>query len=213
MATLAVVARAAPEIASVASRLWPGPFALDGGREVPAGEHAFSIAYLATVRRDGAPRLHPFCPIVAHGRLFAAIARRSPKGWDLRRDPRLRHPCAAGPRRRRAVHPRHGDGRVRRCDHDVARAGGRRAQRRRRHDRVSPPRARLRVRHPAGRRRELGRRRPTGNARRATTLAPEGVTHIGAMRSVSGCGRRPRGSRARRRRSRGRSAVPSRRAR
>jgi hypothetical protein len=46
------------------------------------------VAYLATVRRDGGPRLHPFCPILAVDRLFAAIPRSSPKGEDLRRDPR-----------------------------------------------------------------------------------------------------------------------------
>jgi hypothetical protein len=32
--------------------------------------------------------VHPFCPILADGRLYAAIPRSSPKGWDLRRDPR-----------------------------------------------------------------------------------------------------------------------------
>jgi hypothetical protein len=83
-----VIDRDAPEIAAVASRLWPGLVALDRGRPVPTGQHVFAIAYLATVRRDGAPRLHPFCPVLADGRLFAAIPRRSPKGWDLRRDGR-----------------------------------------------------------------------------------------------------------------------------
>jgi hypothetical protein len=32
--------------------------------------------------------VHPFCPILARGRLFAAIPGSSPKGRDLRRDPR-----------------------------------------------------------------------------------------------------------------------------
>jgi hypothetical protein len=31
------------------------------------------IAYLATVRKDGAPRLHPVVPIFAHGRLLVAV--------------------------------------------------------------------------------------------------------------------------------------------
>jgi hypothetical protein len=69
--------------------------ALDRG-EAPDGE-VFAVAYLATVRRDGGPRLHPFCPIIADGRLFAAIPRRSPKGWDLRRDPRCVIHAALGP--------------------------------------------------------------------------------------------------------------------
>jgi hypothetical protein len=47
------------------------------------------LGYLATVRPDGGPRLHPFCPIVAEGGLWAFVLRRSPKGADLRRDPRF----------------------------------------------------------------------------------------------------------------------------
>jgi hypothetical protein len=77
----------APEIARIATRLWPGLFAL--ARDDPPPEtETFAISYLATVRRDASPRLHPFCPILAGGRLFAAIPRSSPKGWDLRRDGR-----------------------------------------------------------------------------------------------------------------------------
>ncbi len=57
----------------------------------------FAISYLATVRRDGSPRLHPFCPILADGRLFAAIPRSSPKGWDLRRHPRCAIHALPGP--------------------------------------------------------------------------------------------------------------------
>ena len=47
------------------------------------------LGYLATVRSDGGPRVHPFCPIVSEGGLWAYILRRSPKGADLRRDPRF----------------------------------------------------------------------------------------------------------------------------
>ncbi len=97
VATWTVVEHEAPEVAAVASRLWPGLFALDRGLPAPPGQHTFSIAYLATVRRDGSPRLHPFCPILAAGRLFAAIPRRSPKGWDLRRDPRCVIHATPGP--------------------------------------------------------------------------------------------------------------------
>ena len=97
MAAWSTIHRQAPDIAAVATRLWPGPFALDRELPVPTGQHTFSVAYLATVRRDGAPRLHPFCPIVADGRLFAAIPRGSPKGWDLRRDPRCVIHATPGP--------------------------------------------------------------------------------------------------------------------
>lgn len=51
------------------------------------------IAYLATVRRDGAPRVHPVCPIIVPDGLFVAVAgsgrdHPSPKRWDLLRDGR-----------------------------------------------------------------------------------------------------------------------------
>jgi Pyridoxamine 5'-phosphate oxidase len=87
----------APEVASFASRLWPGALALNRGDPAPPGSPWFAVAYLATVRRDGGPRLHPFCPIVAGGRLFAAIPRSSPKGHDLRRDPRCVIHAMPGP--------------------------------------------------------------------------------------------------------------------
>src|SRR5208282_6397281 len=45
------------------------------------------LAYLATLRKDGAPRLHPICPTVVEGRLYALIGP-SLKRADLRRDGR-----------------------------------------------------------------------------------------------------------------------------
>lgn len=48
----------------------------------------FHIAYLATVRKDGSPRVHPISPIVAEGRLFVATAPTSPKRLDQVRDGR-----------------------------------------------------------------------------------------------------------------------------
>jgi hypothetical protein len=48
----------------------------------------FHIAYLATVRQDGAPRVHPISPIIAEGRLFVATAPTSPKRLDQARDGR-----------------------------------------------------------------------------------------------------------------------------
>jgi hypothetical protein len=87
----------APDVAAVAERVWPGIAALHRGEAPPVGEPCFSIAYLATVRADGGPRLHPFCPILAGGRLFAAIPWSSPKGDDLRRDPRCVIHALPGP--------------------------------------------------------------------------------------------------------------------
>jgi Pyridoxamine 5'-phosphate oxidase len=46
------------------------------------------LAFLATVRRDGAPRLHPVCPVISNGRLFVLITPTSPKRHDLVRDGR-----------------------------------------------------------------------------------------------------------------------------
>lgn len=46
------------------------------------------VAYLATLRGDGAPRVHPVTPIVGEGRLFLFMEPTSPKGHDLRRDGR-----------------------------------------------------------------------------------------------------------------------------
>jgi hypothetical protein len=51
------------------------------------------ITYLATVRKDGSPRVHPICPIFAGGRMYVAVAgagreHPSPKRYDLRRDGR-----------------------------------------------------------------------------------------------------------------------------
>jgi hypothetical protein len=46
------------------------------------------VMYLATVRKDGYPRLHPFTPFVGAGHLFAFMEPTSPKGKDLQRDGR-----------------------------------------------------------------------------------------------------------------------------
>jgi hypothetical protein len=45
------------------------------------------LAYLATIRKDGGPRLHPICPVIVEGGLYAFIGN-SPKRWDLLRDGR-----------------------------------------------------------------------------------------------------------------------------
>jgi len=46
------------------------------------------LAYMATVRRDGSPRLHPLSPMFADGRLFVAIEASAPRRFDLQRDGR-----------------------------------------------------------------------------------------------------------------------------
>ena len=46
------------------------------------------LAFLATVRKDGAPRLHPVCPVLSDDRLFVLITATSPKRGDLLRDGR-----------------------------------------------------------------------------------------------------------------------------
>ena len=46
------------------------------------------LGFLATVRRDGAPRLHPVCPVISDERLFVLITPESPKRNDLLHDGR-----------------------------------------------------------------------------------------------------------------------------
>jgi pyridoxamine 5'-phosphate oxidase-like protein len=50
-------------------------------------QHGVGLAFLATVRRDGGPRLHPMCPLFTDDDLVAFIIP-SPKRDDLHRDPR-----------------------------------------------------------------------------------------------------------------------------
>ena len=66
-------------------------------------------SYLATVRADGTPRVHPVMPVIGNGRLFLFMDPTSPKRHDLRasgsyarthRRRRQRH-------RRRVLHHRH----------------------------------------------------------------------------------------------------------
>jgi len=47
------------------------------------------LGYLATVRKDGGPRLHPVCPVITDGGLWVFIGRHSPKVHDLLRDGRF----------------------------------------------------------------------------------------------------------------------------
>ena len=52
------------------------------------------VAYLATVRKDGSPRVHPCTPIIGEGHFFVFMEPMSPKGNDLRRDPRFAAHCS-----------------------------------------------------------------------------------------------------------------------
>ncbi len=97
MATWQDLEYGAPEIAVVAAMLWPGITALHRGEPAPPDTPCFPIAFLATSRPDGSPRLHPFCPVLVRGRLIAAIPSSSPKGSDLRRDPRCAIHALPGP--------------------------------------------------------------------------------------------------------------------
>ncbi|CAN5360048.1 hypothetical protein BH20ACT24_BH20ACT24_20210 [soil metagenome] len=50
-------------------------------------QYGVGLAFLATVRGDGGPRVHPMCPLIADDGLFAFLIP-SPKRGDLHRDPR-----------------------------------------------------------------------------------------------------------------------------
>jgi len=52
------------------------------------------IAYLATIRPDGSPRVHPVSPFIGGEHLFVYMEPTSPKGNDLRRDARYALHCA-----------------------------------------------------------------------------------------------------------------------
>jgi hypothetical protein len=53
--------------------------------------HQFGIglAFIATTRKDGGPRLHPCCPLIDDGHLYVFITGASPKRYDLVRDGRF----------------------------------------------------------------------------------------------------------------------------
>jgi hypothetical protein len=54
------------------------------------------VAYLATIRKDGSPRVHPMTPIIGQGHLFVFMEPSSPKGHDLQRDGRYAMHCSVG---------------------------------------------------------------------------------------------------------------------
>lgn len=76
MTTWADFAEQAPEIAAF------GKARFDNG-----------VAYLATVRADGGPRVHPVTPVIGE-QLFLFMEPTSPKRKDLLREPRYALHCA-----------------------------------------------------------------------------------------------------------------------
>jgi hypothetical protein len=50
-------------------------------------QYGVGLGFLGTVRKDGGPRVHPICPIITAGGLYAFLGP-SPKCADLRRDSR-----------------------------------------------------------------------------------------------------------------------------
>jgi hypothetical protein len=51
-------------------------------------QYGVGLAFLATIRKDGGPRLHPVCPVLSHEHLYLFITPTSPKRYDLLRDGR-----------------------------------------------------------------------------------------------------------------------------
>ena len=46
------------------------------------------MAFIATVRKDGGPRVHPICPVIHEGHVYFFATANSPKRYDLDRDGR-----------------------------------------------------------------------------------------------------------------------------
>ena len=80
MATWSDLAAARPEIGARAREL----FLI----EQPDAPGPAGLGYLATVRADGGPRVHPVSPAVLDGRLYVYILLSSPKLRDLQGDGR-----------------------------------------------------------------------------------------------------------------------------
>ena len=78
------------------------PALADAGRR-QFYQFGIGLAFLATIRRDGGPRVHPVCPVISPAGLHLLISA-GPKQQDLRRDGRYAlHSETCPP-------PRHDDG-------------------------------------------------------------------------------------------------------
>ena len=49
-------------------------------------QFGIGLGFIATVRKDGGPRVHPCCPIIHDGGLYVFIMGNSPKRFDLDRN-------------------------------------------------------------------------------------------------------------------------------
>jgi hypothetical protein len=70
---------------------------IDGNPELAAyGAARFTdrVGYLATVRKDGTPQVHPVSPILRNNRLFVFMYPTSPKAHDLQRGSTYMLHCA-----------------------------------------------------------------------------------------------------------------------
>jgi len=61
--------------------------ALAGAGRAMFYQHGIALGFLATVRKDGGPRVHPVCPVLSPAGLHVLILP-GPKRGDLRRDGR-----------------------------------------------------------------------------------------------------------------------------
>ena len=48
-------------------------------------QYGVGLAFIATVSKDGSPRLHPVCPVISQEKLYVFILPESPKLGDLER--------------------------------------------------------------------------------------------------------------------------------
>jgi hypothetical protein len=76
------------------------------------------LGFLATVRGDGGPRVHPVCPAVVGGRLWVFVLDGSPKRADLDRDGRYALHSFPDPERDDELYV---TGRATRVEHDELR--------------------------------------------------------------------------------------------
>lgn len=93
------------------------PKLAEGGRAL-LYQFGVGLAFLSTVRRDGGPRVHPMCPILLAGGMFAFIVP-SPKRDDLARDGRYAMHCFPPAENEDAFYL---TGTARRCDDPALRA-------------------------------------------------------------------------------------------
>src|SRR5207249_2764082 len=85
--------RRPPSLAGPGMKRWnefaaESPAVAENGRAL-IYQFRVGLGYLATIRKDGGPRVHPVCPVIANGGLYVFIGNQSPKLHDLLRDGRF----------------------------------------------------------------------------------------------------------------------------